>query len=42
MDLDNRGIAFGGTPEDMKSRKKYISDFYTQWKTIIKPATIQH
>ena len=31
MDLDNRGIALGGSPEDMKSRKKFISDFYTNW-----------
>jgi len=31
MDLDNRGIALGGSPEDMKSRKRFITDFYANW-----------
>ena len=31
MNLDNRGIAFGSTPDDMKNRKRFIIDFYTNW-----------
>ena len=31
MDLDKRGIALGSTSEDMKSRKRFITDFYTNW-----------
>ena len=31
MDLDERGIALGGASEDMKNRKRFISDFYTNW-----------
>lgn len=31
MDLDKRGIALGGTPEDLKNRKKFITDFYANW-----------
>jgi hypothetical protein len=31
MDLDERGIAVGSTPEDMKNRKRFITDFYTNW-----------
>ena len=31
MDLDKRGIALGNTPEDLKNRKKFITDFYVHW-----------
>jgi len=31
MNFDKRGIALGNTPEDLKSRKKFITDFYVQW-----------
>ena len=31
MELDNRGIALGSMPEDLKSRKKFITDFYVNW-----------
>jgi hypothetical protein len=31
MDLDMNGIALGSTPEDLKSRKKFITNFYTNW-----------
>jgi len=31
MELDKSGIALGSTPEDFKSRKKFIMDFYSQW-----------
>jgi hypothetical protein len=31
MDLDKRGIALGSTPEDLKNRKKFITDFYANW-----------
>ena len=31
MDLDKRGIALGDTPEDLKNRKKFITDFYVNW-----------
>ena len=28
---DERGIALGSTPEDLKSRKRFITDFYANW-----------
>ena len=31
MDLDERGIALGSTPEDLKNRKRFITDFYANW-----------
>jgi len=31
MDLDIRGIALGDNPEDLKNRKRFITDFYTNW-----------
>lgn len=31
MELDNNGIALGGTPDDLKNRKKFITDFYAKW-----------
>jgi len=31
MDLDENGIATGSSPEDMKNRKRYITDFYANW-----------
>jgi len=31
MDCDKKGIALGSTPEDLKNRKKFITDFYTNW-----------
>ena len=31
MQLDNNGIALGSTPEELKNRKKFITDFYTKW-----------
>ena len=31
LDTDKRGIALGNTPEDMKSRKRYIANFYANW-----------
>ena len=31
IELDNRGIALGNMPEDLKSRKKFITDFYVNW-----------
>ena len=31
MDFDERGIALGSTPEDLKSRKRFITDFYAHW-----------
>ena len=31
MDLDNRGIALGNTQEDMKNRKNFIFEFYSNW-----------
>jgi len=31
MDLDKRGIALGSTPEDLKNRKRFITDFYAHW-----------
>ncbi len=31
MDFDKRGIALGNSPEDLKSRKKFITDFYVNW-----------
>ncbi len=31
MNLDKRGIALGATPEDLKSRKRFIIDFYANW-----------
>jgi hypothetical protein len=31
MELDKRGIALGNTPEDLKNRKKFITDFYVNW-----------
>ena len=31
MEMDKKGIALGNTPEDMKNRKKFIIDFYTNW-----------
>ena len=31
MELDEKGIAIGNTPEARKARKKYITDFYVQW-----------
>ncbi len=31
MDLDKKGIALGNTPEDLKNRKKFITDFYVNW-----------
>jgi len=33
MDLDNRGIALGIAPEDLKNRKRFITDFYVNWIT---------
>jgi len=33
MDLDNRGIALGNSPEDLKKRKRFITDFYVKWIT---------
>ena len=37
MNLDERGIALGYAPEDLKNRKKFIIDFYANW-TIANPA----
>jgi len=31
MDIDKRGIATGSAPEDMKNRKRFITDFYANW-----------
>jgi len=31
MELDNNGIALGSTSEDLKNRKKFITDFYVKW-----------
>jgi hypothetical protein len=31
LNFDSRGIATGNTPEDLKSRKRYITNFYTNW-----------
>jgi len=31
MELDISGIALGSTPEDLKNRKKFITDFYAKW-----------
>ena len=31
MELDKNGIATGGTPEELKQRKKFITDFYAKW-----------
>jgi hypothetical protein len=31
MDFDERGIALGNTPEDLKSRKRFITNFYANW-----------
>ena len=31
MDLDKRGIALGSNPEDLKNRKRFITNFYTNW-----------
>jgi len=36
MELDANGIAIGSTPEDLKNRKKFITDFYAKW-TIANP-----
>ena len=32
-EVDKHGIVLGNTPEDFKSRKKFIMDFYAQWIT---------
>ena len=37
MEIDIQGIATGSTPEDLKNRKKFITDFYAKW-TIANPA----
>ncbi|MDR1758730.1 MAG: hypothetical protein LBR51_07250 [Bacteroidales bacterium] len=29
--FDSKGIATGNSPEDMKSRKRFIINFYTNW-----------
>jgi hypothetical protein len=31
LNFDSRGIATGNTPEDLKSRKRYITNFYASW-----------
>lgn len=31
MEVDERGIALGSAPSDLKSRKRYIMDFYAWW-----------
>jgi len=31
MELDANGISLGSTPEDLKNRKKIITDFYAKW-----------
>jgi hypothetical protein len=31
LPLDSRGIATGHTPEDLKSRKRFITNFYANW-----------
>jgi hypothetical protein len=31
MELDKKGIALGSTAEDLKSRKRFITDFYANW-----------
>jgi hypothetical protein len=31
MEVDERGIAMGSEPSDLKSRKRYIMDFYAWW-----------
>lgn len=31
MDFDKKGIALGSTPEDLKSRKRFIINFYANW-----------
>ena len=31
MDFDNKGIALGSSPEDLKNRKIFITDFYVSW-----------
>jgi hypothetical protein len=33
LNVDSRGIATGNTPEDLKSRKRYITNFYANWIT---------
>ncbi|GHT79132.1 hypothetical protein AGMMS50262_22510 [Bacteroidia bacterium] len=31
MEFDKKGIALGSTVEDLKSRKRFITDFYANW-----------
>jgi hypothetical protein len=31
MEFDKKGIALGNTAEDLKSRKRFITDFYAKW-----------
>jgi hypothetical protein len=31
LNFDSRGIATSNTPEDLKSRKRYITNFYANW-----------
>jgi hypothetical protein len=31
MEFDKKGIALGSTAEDLKSRKRFITDFYANW-----------
>ncbi|MDR0733482.1 MAG: hypothetical protein LBF08_05435 [Dysgonamonadaceae bacterium] len=31
LNFDSKGIAIGNTPEDLKSRKRFITNFYANW-----------
>jgi hypothetical protein len=31
LNFDKKGIALSNTPEDLKSRKRFITNFYTNW-----------
>jgi hypothetical protein len=31
LNFDSKGIATGNTPEDLKSRKRFITNFYANW-----------
>jgi len=31
MEFDQKGIAIGATPEDLKNRKRFINDYYVNW-----------
>jgi hypothetical protein len=31
LSMDKRGIALGNSSEDMKNRKRFITNFYANW-----------